>query len=570
MEEAAIYDQELLRLIDLIDAVRGPLPREVPGMDVDGAWDLVSYLIRSQVVDKPVTLSELIAVSGLPYTTAHRRIHEMLESGLIAKRPVQPNAKSFVLYPSPLLRKSFERYVQQMKVLLAETAGYRVDCASGDNYTFGSARKGLREHLPPATLGQDAQASRPGLKFLFHDDNYFRSLRNLWTDFRANVGTRRDFTIATMPEMYEALLHNATLHQSGFDIVALNLPWLPEFASKDLIAPLGDERGSGVIDPHEYHPTIWHCGTWAGRQYGVPLYIAVEALVVRTDLFDKANLPHPKTLKQLMDAARKLHQPRRGQYGMVWNGARGMPIASTFMFLLAAHGGSVLTKVADGRSKREGNERTRTVVGLDTAAARATMRFMRKLMEVSIPDVLDSDANTGLVEFMAGRAALGYIWSMRAARLEFDVRSKVKGLVKCLPHPNVSGVRCASPVGGYVLAVPSNLSKERCTRAVQAIKWLTTSVSVCTSVRNGIPVAPFFGVDSDPEMMATSKVVNFVDQLANQGLLTTDVRPAIPCYRAMEDVLGTVIHDAMLGDKSDDEALGEAQHRIEALVAEVP
>jgi multiple sugar transport system substrate-binding protein len=233
---------------------------------------------------------------------------------------------------------------------------------------------------------------------------------------------------------------------------------------------------------------------------------------------------------------------------------------------LAAHGGAVLTKVADGRSHRSDRHQIKTVVGLDTSAARATLRFMRKLLEVSTPSVLESDGNIGLAEFMAGRAGMGYIWTMRAARLEFEARSKVKGLVKYLPHPNVSGVRCTSPIGGYVLAVPSNLAKERMALAVQAIKWLTSSIADRSAARNGLPVAPFFSVGSDPEMMATTSIVNFVDHLARQGLLTNDIRPALPVYTGIEDVLGSEIHDAMSGRKDNEEALRDAQRRIEALV----
>jgi multiple sugar transport system substrate-binding protein len=566
MSHSEINDHELLRLIALIDSVRNPLTQMVPGMDVDAAWDLVSYLIRSQIADKPVTLTELTSVSGLPYTTGHRRVHQMIHDGLILKRPAQPNGKTNVLYPSQLLRESFERYALRMKVLLAQTMGRRVDSARDDNYTFGGARRKLVDVLPPATLGEATGAPRDSLKFLFHEDNYSTSLRDLWTDFRANAGTRKDFTIAKMPQLYEALINNSKMELSAFDIVSLNLPWLPELASKGLLSPLDNDSGTRPIDPRDFHPTIWHCGSWESRQFGVPLYITVESLVARKDLFDHANAAFPKTLKELMAVARKLHQPRRGQFGLVWNGARGMPIASTFMFMLAAHGGSVLLNVADGRSRHSGPDRIRTVVGLDTAAARATMRFMHKMIEVSIPDVLDCDANDGLSEFMSGRAALGYIWSMRAARLEYDVRSKVQGRVKYLPHPNVSGVRCASPIGGQLLAIPRNLPKERIERAAQVIKWLTSTVAVQTAVRNGLPVAPFFSVDSDREMTATASIVSFVDRLATQGLLNNDIRPALPTYRAIEDILGTAIHDAMTGAVSDEEALIEAHRRIRDVV----
>ena len=563
MSDSEIADEELLRLINLIQNTRSPLRETVPGADVDAGWQIVSHLVRCQIVDQPVTLMDLIAASGLPYTTAHRRITQMLEKGLIVKRSAQPARKSNLLLPSPKLRRSVESYAHQIKVLLTELTGNRGDSERDENYTFGGSRKGLENVLPPANLRQPVSGSRHGLKFLFHDDNYFRSLRNWWTDFRANVGNRRDFTLASLPALYETILRNSTLPCSAFDVVALNLPWLHELASKGLIAPLDDERGGGLFDRHDFHPTIWHCGTWGSRQYAAPLYITIEFLTVRTDLFESANLPYPKTLKQLLESARKLHRPKRGQYGIVWNGARGMPIASTFMFLLAAHGGALLTKVENVRPRLSMEEQSRTAVNLNTPEARATLRFMLKLLEVSTPDVLDGDPDSNLNELMVGRAAMGYIWTMRAARLEYDPRSKVKGLVKYLAHPNVSGVRCTAPMGGYVLAIPSNLPRERMAMAIQAIKWLTSSIADQTAVRSALPVAPFFSVATDSEMAATSSIVKFVDQLERQGLLNNNIRPDLPEYKLIEDVLGTEIHDVMTGRKTIEDGLRDAQGRID-------
>ena len=118
-----------------------------------------------------------------------------------------------------------------------------------------------------------------------------------------------------------------------------------------------------------------------------------------------------------------------------------------------------------------------------------------------------------------------------------------------------------------VLAVPSNLPKERATLAMQAIRWMTSPRSMRSQVRNGFPVAPRFSVSSDPEMSATSPIVGFVDQLAKRGLLRNAMRPQTPVYTRIEEALGDEIHRALSGAVGDEAALARAQTRLQLLIA---
>jgi multiple sugar transport system substrate-binding protein len=510
-----------------------------------------------------VTITDLIAVTGLTYGTGSRKVQKLIDDGLILKYPTSATNKSYSLLASAEYRQSFESCAHQIKAILAETVGQRDDSWSDDEYHFGEARNAISELLPPVTLRAQREGNDNRLKFLFHDDNYFTSMHNLWTDFRANASTRKDFTMLQLPHLYQTLLRNATLPESEFDIVAVNFPWLSEFASKGLIAPIDDLQSSSFINQQDFHSSVWQSGSWESKQFAIPLYVTVESLVARRDLFSAANLPYPKTLKDLIAAARKMHLPKRRQSGIVWNAARGMPIASAFMFLLGAHGGSVVTRGETERPRGSGRATAaRWKAGLNTDVGRSTLRYMRQLLTVSPPDVLSYDWNRSMSEFMSGHASMGFIWTMRAARCEYDMLSKVKGRVEYLPYPNTNGVRRMVPIGGFVLAVPSNLSKQRAALAFQAIRWMTTSEAMKPHVRNGLPVAPRFSVSSDPEMAATSPIVGFVDSLARQDLLSSSMRPNNPAYTQIEEILGEEIHDALSGTVSDEIALARAQDRM--------
>jgi multiple sugar transport system substrate-binding protein len=561
-------DYELLRIIEFTDSTRAPFVAHIPAIAPDSDWSITSHLVKAKLQQRDVTISQLIKVSGLAYGTAHRRIHQLIEQRLIDVAPASPGGKAHVLIASRELLERFERLALQVKSLITTLMGHRDDSQRSDQYYFGEPRGMLEQMLPPADLLTLRGGTSKRLKFLLHDDNYFAALRNLWIDFRANAGSSEDFRLAGLPELYEAALSNSARSESEFDIVALNYPWLAEFVRKELIAPLHDDSHPNYARVRDFHPAALECVTHEGRPYGLPMYVTVESLVARRDIFEANALAYPATLAELLAVARRLNKPRRGQYGIVWNAARGMPIASAFMFLLNAHGGAVLTD-DDGCEWGRSTPSRPARAALDTDAAHATLAFMRELLAVSPPGTLSFDWEDSLTEFMTGRSALCYAWTMRAARLELDLRSKVKGMVKFLPHPNLRGVRRTAPLGGFFLAIPSNLPPRRAALAQQALRWLTSSEAMKSNAKDELPIAPRFSMSSDPDLDTISPIVSFVDKLARNGLICNTMRPLTPVYSRIEEMLGVDVHDALSGATSPETMLRNAQRKVQALLEAV-
>jgi multiple sugar transport system substrate-binding protein len=273
----------------------------------------------------------------------------------------------------------------------------------------------------------------------------------------------------------------------------------------------------------------------------------------------------------VLAAGRHFHNPRQGRFGITWNGQRGMPLASTFTFLLACCGGSVLGLPREGMVwALEGISTDRVAVTLDTEAARASLDYMHGLVGISPPGVLDMDWNTALELFMSGKAAMTYCWSMRASRLQYDPVSKVKGRVRYLPQPAGPGGTNVTPLGGFLLAVPANLPEDRVPAAFEAIRWMTSPEAIRTHIKTGFPVLPRFSMGADPEIAASSPMVTVINDLGRHGLLQTWQRPPLPQYHQIEMVLGNEIHAALSRRKTDTAALADAQQRIERIVSHPP
>jgi multiple sugar transport system substrate-binding protein len=85
-------------------------------------------------------------------------------------------------------------------------------------------------------------------------------------------------------------------------------------------------------------------------------------------------------------------------------------------------------------------------------------------------------------------------------------------------------------------------------------------------LQNGLPLVPEFSVGSDVEFDATSPIVSFVKKQARDNLLDTSMRPAIPVYHWIEEILGEEIHDALSGHTDDATALERANSRIQTFL----
>jgi multiple sugar transport system substrate-binding protein len=543
-----------------------PYQALVPIAEEDPLWNVLLHLIKQDLVGTPVTISVLASVAGVPFATASRRIHKLIDDGHVIKRPASKTEKSFTLAPSAALSQSFLNYARQIKLLLAETFGLRAKGEDDEDYYFGGSYFAA-QIIPPPHLIESLFRGKRELKFLLNDDNYFLSMSNMWADFRNKMSSRKNFDLRKLPDLHDAMIANAKRKVSEYDIVAVNAPWLGEAVKKELFRPLNALMEQASISGLDFHPSFWSMGSWRGQQYGVPIYCTIELLAARTDLFKAAQMEFPNTFEKTIAAARHFHAPSKDLYGIAWNGGAGMPIASTFMFLMACCGESILNlpkaRLLDTVDMAAGEQLRPRIL---SDGGFRVLDYLHRLVEYSPPDILEMDWDRRTIAFLKGRTAMAYCWTVRAARFESDVNSAVRRKVTYLPQPRGPGGASNNPIGGFLLCIPSNLPEDRVELAFEAISWMTSPEAMKANVKSGFPVAPRFSVSADPEAAATSPIVSVVDKLAKRNLLKAWPRPPVPEYLSIEAVLGTEMHRALRGELSDREALTRAQHTVDRLM----
>ncbi len=559
-------DHEFLRVYDFVDRLRTPFLEVVDDAD-EASWRMIHYLMRAELEGYPVSISKLASVSRLSHGTAIRRIQRLIRRELIERRPAAQKPRSFTLHPTPRLAELTLGYATKTKALIAEILGGRDLHEHEANYYFGAPRRG-DSVIPPINLLKSRIADGVELRFLLNDDNYFAAMRNMWSDFRNNLASAQNFKLVHQNHLYHEGLANGARTISTYDVIAIDMPWLGEFASKNLVMPIGDLIRSSDINPMDFHPSIWSTTTWKRVEYGVPIYCTIEVLACRSDLFEQAGLAPPRTFDELIAAGRRFHDPGAERYGIAWNAAP-MPLASSFMFFLGCCGQTVLSirRTPTGYST-ENLDLQHMRPQVDTEAGLAVLDFMHSLLEIAPPGALEAHWDDSCEVFLKGQSAMAFVWTMRAAQFDAEVRSAVKRRVIYAPQPAGPGGTNTSPVGGFLLCIPSNIDPKRLPLATEALSWMASREAMKEHVKNGFPVAPRFSVSADPEAIGSSQLVRFVGNLANRNLLRNWQRPPVPFYTTMERIIGGEVHDALSGRKSDKAALKDAQNRLDAIICD--
>ena len=526
------------------------------------------HLLQGHFEARTITPTSLISASGVPYATANRRLKEMVDEGLIEQRPRTSTGKSFSMHPSEKLLGQWMQLSGRVR-RLAETC-FDTGEASQDtkDYYFGGSYAAARS-VAPLSIRKDALKVPGGLRVLVHGDPTFMVMDSLKRQFEQAIGTDISQRAFSIDRLREEALRNAERPSSRYDIIAVDLPWIGEFAEKKVLMPLEQVMDLARLDPADFHTAGWKATHWGGRAYGVPAQTTPELLFYRRDLFAAAGLEPPSTTDALLHAARSLHNPRRGMHGIAWNAARGTALGHTVLMTLADFGQPILDlrEIAGGfdtDTLSQGGYRAT----IDTEAGIKAAEFLLELLEYSPPDILSMSWYERVKPYADGTIAMAYGYTLLAPYFELDKTSPACGQTGYLPHPAGAGARRVAPVGGYVMGIPANLSPERVPAAVEALTVFTSPEAQKLYVQNGSRTNPRYSVAADPDVRSTSPIFEAVDAMSWRDELQFWPRPPIPEIGGIIQICGEEFHDMLRGFTQPRDALRKAQDRADKLISQ--
>lgn len=560
--------EELLRILKFVESSREMSEKRTSLATVDPRWNIISYAMQRHLEGKLLTVTSAAMAADVPYGTAMRRISELVDQGLLLKRPKSRSGKSFSLHPTRKLISEFESFAMQLKAMVGNTFGFSTGDGEMGDFYFGGYYMASRTLPYPNAMRVGVGVDRT-FRILSPIDPTFKSLSEFSSTLDELCGT--NFQIINLPldELHGEIMCNAQRQVSKYDLIAVDLPWIGQLATECVIDPLDSMMRDERYNPSDFHNAAYRGSSWNNCQYGLPIQPTAELLFCRSDLFAQSGLSYPKTTDELLVAARVLHRSDFNLSGIVMNFGRGTPVAHTFLQTLADFGQPVinLDPLGEGYSvaEIEGNNYRPQLL---TDAARETAEFLLELAEFTHKDSLACNWDRRIGIFSKGEAAMTYGWSIRAAAFELNEQSRAHGKVRFVPHPHGPGARTVSPIGGFSLAIPAGLTPDRKKASWKVMEYLTRPELLKWYVLNGNLTSARFSTSADPEVQASSSIIGEVDAMERRGELQTWPRPPVPEFSDVLSVLGNEIHLMLQRTLSIDDALANSQNKIDAIMRE--
>jgi len=552
-----------LQLLDIAGELEQELERVFPVRGVEPIIQMVFFLVRQHFEGHIVTTTALAAAARIPYATAIRRIEALENNGLIVRHARTRTGRSFSLHPSPKLLRAWCEYARRLQQIAVRAANAGTDRADSREYFFAHSYMRSRAIAPPSTARLPASI-RPRLRILVHADPTFMAMNQLKRQFEQAMGVPISNVALSIDRLRVEALRGAQLSESPYDLIAVDLPWIGEFATRGVLQPLDLWIARDEVDASDFYASAWQGARYAGAQYGIPIQATPELLFYRTDLFEQCGIDPPRRTDDVLRAAARLHQPHRGLYGVAWNAARGTPLGHSFLMMLAAFGEPVIPfrTLADGFEPDVGPGETPLPM-INTLAGLEVAEYMRALLAVSPPNILNMSWYERIRSYSLGQVGMAYGYTLLAPYFEHQASCPAHNHTGFLPHPAGPHGAPIAPVGGYVLGIPKNLAEGRKEAAWQALCFVTSAEAAKLYVLNGSLVTSRLSVAADPEVQCISRLFGEVDAMNRDDLLQFWPRPPISQIPAIIAICGEELYAMLLGRASPAKALARAQDRAE-------
>jgi multiple sugar transport system substrate-binding protein len=377
------------------------------------------------------------------------------------------------------------------------------------------------------------------------DPARFRAILDRFEQKNPGITVQDETLPASTDEQHQFYVINLEGRSADFDVLALDVIWVPEFARagwlRDLSSLLPERERRG------FFPGPIEAVTSRGKLFAVPWYIDAGLLYYRSDLLAKYGMQVPRTWQELVRTAQAITAKEPGLYGFIWQGKQYEGLVCNVLEYLWGNGGEVL---ADG------------VPSLDSPENIEALQFMRDL--IARYGVTPALVTTAIEEptrhlFGSGRALFMRNWPY-AWNLFQQEGSAVRGKVGVAPLPSFPGHGSVSTLGGWQLGV--NAYSRRPAAAEKLVRYLT-SRAVQKELALAVGYKPTRrALYQDPDLLREQP---FTASLAGV-MLRARPRPVTPYYMMITQVLQPEFSAAISGIKSPEAALASADQQVRVIL----
>jgi multiple sugar transport system substrate-binding protein len=377
------------------------------------------------------------------------------------------------------------------------------------------------------------------------DPAAFRRLLDRFEKEHPGVTVRDETLPSSTDEQHQFYVINLEGGSRDFDVLSLDVIWVPEFARAGWLTDLSSVLPAS--DRNEFFPGPIKAVTFEGSVYAIPWYIDAGVLYYRKDLLDKYGIRPPTTWDELVRTAQYITKREPGLYGFIWQGKQYEGLVCNALEYFWGNGGRVLE---DGK------------VVIDSAQNVRALGFMRDLIArygVTPPLVTTATEEPTRHIFGSGRAVFMRNWPY-AWNIFDQPGSAVKGKVGVAPLPSFPPNPSVSTLGGWQLGINRYALHPRL--AKELVQFLT-SPSAQKTLALTIGYKPTrTSLYQDRDLI---KAQPFIAGLYDI-FMKASPRPVTPYYMMITQVMQSEFSAAISGMKSPEKALKSAQAQIEHIV----
>jgi trehalose/maltose transport system substrate-binding protein len=379
---------------------------------------------------------------------------------------------------------------------------------------------------------------------LFGNPQAFDGLIERFQERNPGIRVRTETLPASSDEQHQFYVINLRAGSADFDVMALDVIWIAEFARAGWLNDLTELFTPA--DRKAFFAGPLAAVTYKARQYAVPWFIDAGLLYYRKDLLAKYDFSPPETWGQLAHIAAAIKRREPGVYGFVWQGKQYEGLVCNVLEYIWSAGGDILND---------------SQVVLDSPANRRALGFMQALVHdgVSPELVMTATEEPSRRIFGSGKAVFlrnwPYAWTL-FQQPDSPVRGKVG--ISALPHfPEHAS---AGTLGGWQLGVNRNSRHPKAAAAF--VRFMTSSEAQKElALAYGLNPARRSLYD-DPELLARQPHLAQLRTIFDRAR----PRPVTPQYVRISQVLQSEFSAVVAGLKKPDDALAAAQRQVEAII----
>jgi multiple sugar transport system substrate-binding protein len=377
------------------------------------------------------------------------------------------------------------------------------------------------------------------------DPAEFKKLLNKFEKENPGIIVRDEILPASTDEQHQFYVINLEGQSSDFDVMSLDVIWVPEFARAGWLRETGhllneQERKDFFKGPMD-------AVTYKGEIYAIPWYIDAGLLYYRKDLLQKFGFSPPKTWQELVHIAQFVKSREPGIYGFIYQGKQYEGLVCNVLEYLWSNGGDVLR---DGKVVIASDENIRALA------------FMRDLIvkyQITPPLVTTAIEESTRHIFGNGKALFMRNWPYAWNIFDRD-GSPVKGKVGISPLPSFLEGRSASTLGGWQLGI--NKYSKHPVEAEKLVQFLARPDSQKF-------LALTIGYKPTRKSLYTDEELKKAQPFAvslYQVFMRARPRPVSPYYMMITQVMQPEFSAVLSGIKTPDKALRSARMQIEHIV----